>query len=636
MILKNYLTYSRKASAALLLLCFSMNLFAQNQPKKLSVGVGMGVPVTFFSVKSKPIGIYGASARYSFNKTWSLEAKLSSNTFYNNATGNSPKPTLDGTASDVISYRTPVYALGGVVYYNLHNIFGLNKRPESKWLPFVNLGASYNFYKPSTVMANGAVSQATEFGKPFRDFQFGLGTRYYINSNLDLFGGMEYHISETYYLDGLKEKTDPKLDKYLNFYAGVSIKFGAKPYNNLVDWSHKNIEDPKESQKLYSKWALDGTIGVPVLFTPVGYNFTGMFGLGLRHSFTSSMGLQLNYTRGRVSGDQDISGTPKKGTPEAVKEFKTKLSQYSLRAFFNVRNLNGEPQTRTDWNHYAILGAGYTTAKGDATFADGSSTTDAKLFKSPGIQTIVVGYEARKYINHMFDFIAGADFNYTQSKYIDQAGVKSSLNNSLYIHTGVTYKIGTTKDKEHIDWAYQIYNNFKDKSTTIEQVPVIEKPAVQEPKIDTAKMVAVPTPEPTPAPAVVEPVPAPTPTPAPVAVVAPTPEPTPKPAATPKPAPVAKPAPAPYVATDDVTPPPSKYNVIVACYSASKLSVARANQARLANKGFEPSIYRSSTNSKMLRMSIISTDDKNEALKTLRKARKEIDADSWIYMYNKQ
>ena len=237
----------------------------------------------------------------------------------------------------------------------------------------------------------------------------------------------------------------------------------------------------------------------------------------------------------------------------------------------------------------------------------------------------------------MFDFIAGADFNYTQSKWIDQAGSKPTLNNSLYLHTGVTYKIGTSKDKEHIDWAYQNYNNFKDKSTTLEQVPVIEKPVAEEPKIDTAKMVAVPV-EPTPSPVAVEPAPiqapvavTPTPTKAPVAVAL---------SPTPKPKPVAKPTPSPaasqYIATNDVTPPPAKYNVIVACYSATKLSVAVANKARLENKGFEPSIYRSSANSKMLRMSIISTDDKNEALKSLRKARKEIDADSWIYMYNKQ
>jgi hypothetical protein len=86
----------------------------------------------------------------------------------------------------------------------------------------------------------------------------------------------------------------------------------------------------------------------------------------------------------------------------------------------------------------------------------------------------------------------------------------------------------------------------------------------------------------------------------------------------------------------EVGPPPSKYNVIVACYSVNKLSVARANQQRLERKGFSPSIYRSTMASKLLRMSVISTDDRSEAITTLRRARREVEPQSWIYIYNAQ
>jgi hypothetical protein len=632
------LTFARKPIALLLALTFSLGVFAQDRAPKLSVGVGMGIPVTLFSVKSKLVGIYTGSARYSFNKTWSLEAKLTSNTFYNNATGNTPKAKLDGTPSDVISYRTPVYGLTGVVYYNLHNIFGLNRTPDSKWLPFISGGAGYNWYKPGVTYANGKTSKVTEFGKPYRDFQLGIGTRYYLNPNLDLFGGAEYHVSETYYLDGFKEANNPTLDQYLNFYAGVSVKLGAKPWNNLVDWSHKNIENPKESAKDYSKLAVDGTLGIPFLFTPVGHSLTGMFGLGARYSFNKAMGLQLNYSHGAFKGSQDVSGTPGIGTPDAVKDFKTKINQYTLRAYFNVRNLSGESQTRALWNHYVIVGGGYMGAKGDATFANGKTQNEAPLSVKPGIQTILVGYEARKYLTHNFDLIAGVDFSYNQSKWLDQGYDKKTLNNHLYFHTGVTYKIGTNKDREHIDWSYSNYNNYKDKSTTIEQVPVIEKPAAEQPKIDTSKMAVVAPVEPVSEPVVVEPTPVVVePTPEPVKpVVQPTPA--PKPTPTPKPAPVVTPKPAApaYVATDEVTPPPSKYNVIVGCYSVNKLAVAENTKARLARKGYDPSIYRSSNASKLLRLAVISTDDKAEALKILRKARKEIDPYSWMYLYNAQ
>jgi hypothetical protein len=46
-----------KIGLSLLFLALSLNLFAQGGGKKLSGGVALGVPVTFFSVKSAPVGI---------------------------------------------------------------------------------------------------------------------------------------------------------------------------------------------------------------------------------------------------------------------------------------------------------------------------------------------------------------------------------------------------------------------------------------------------------------------------------------------------------------------------------------------------------------------------------------------------
>ncbi|MBC7382653.1 MAG: hypothetical protein H7296_06600 [Bacteroidia bacterium] len=648
-------TQLKKGIAFLFLISFSFGSFGQNLGTKLSLNVGLGIPVTFFTVKSNLVGIYTGSARYSFNKTWSFEARLTSNVFY--AKPNNPaKAVLDGTASDLVSYRTAMYGLHGMVYYNLHNIFGLNKRPESNWLPYLNAGFGYHIYKPSAKYVNGAEFKLTTFGRPCRDYQMGFGTRYFINSTMDLSAGVEYHFVESYYLDAVG--TDKKLDNFVNIYAGVNIKIGAKPWNNLVDWSHKNMEDTKESVKNYSKWAADFTVGIPYMFTPVGYSFTGMFGIGIRHSFSKSMGLQLAYNHGNLSGGQTVTalapGTGGNFTDaEKVKDFSTKINQYTVKAFFNLRNLASEPGARTNWNHYAILGGGYIYGNQNVTFADDTKVSDVKVYAKSGIQNIVVGYEARKYLSHSMDLIAGMDFSFNQSKYFDAAPNKASLNSHLYLHTGVTYKIGTSKDKEHIDWSYGTYNNYKDKSIQIEQVPVIEKPSAQDiPKIDTGMAVAPLVVEPTPAQQPIEPTPV-TPVPPPVVtpeVIPATPTPTPPQVARPvKPAPRAvrpsqrptSPAidnttPSTYQATKDVIPPPMRYNVVVACYSVNKLSVAEAYRVKLEKQGFSPSIYRSTTNSQMLRMSVISTDDRTEAINTLRRARKEVEPQSWIYLYNKQ
>lgn len=674
--MKCYFSRLFALNCMLFLLTCRLGVLAQTSSPRLSASAALGLPTTFFGVNSKLMGIYTGAVRYSFNKTWSLETRLTAHTFFNNATGNAKKSKLDGTASDVLSFRTPTYGLNAIVYYNLHTIFGLDKKPDARWLPFVSLGLGLNWYKPTVSFATGTGVNANSFGAPYRDYQLGLGSRYYLNHLIDLYAGAEYHYAQTYYLDGLKETSSPSLDTYLNFYAGMSVKLGAKKHANLIDWAHKNIEKEMDEPKDYSKWAVDATLGLPVLISPVGYNTTGMLGLGLRHSFNNFLSGQINFGYGNLAGSQESTGTPAVGSSEYVKSFTTTISQITGRLLVNIRSAVAEPSNRTKWNHYAVLGAGYTNASGDASFADGRTVSAGKLSMFPGIQTIVIGYQARKYLNPHFDLIGGLDFNYNGSKYLDQAYKNSSTDNHVYIHTGITYKIGTSKDREHIDWAYQNYNNYKNRKTVLQQVPVIERPAIEEPKIEvipvevaakpagegsqstdtTAAQVVVspsmpdsiqsaikaesvnPSTETVPnAVPVTKPVPAPATTASP-ATVAPVSRVKPSSGKASEAAAVTEPTrkTKPYIATYEVAPPPAKYNVIVGCYSVNKLSVAKNTQDRLALKGYSPSIYRSSTNSKMLRLAVISTDDKAEARRVLRKARKEIEADAWLYLYNAQ
>ncbi len=628
--------------AFLLIVSLSTSAIAQVKPKRLSASMALGVPVTFFSVKSKFVGLYTGALRYSFNKKWSLEAKLTSNTYYN-STGNPPKTTLDGTVSDVLSYRSQVYGFNGIAYYNLQNLFGLDRKSENRWMPFLNFGAGINYYKPTVRFVNGTGWDFKKFGKPYRDWQLGLGTRYYLNANLDMYGGVEYHIAETYYLDGLKESSNPKLDQYLNFYVGVSVKLGAKPWNNLIDWSKKNMEEPNEPIPNYAKWGLDITAGVPYLFSPVGgYKLTGMMGVGLRRSFTKAIGLSLNYNSGNFAGGNSNASGAIPGLPATIISYETSINQFTGRIHFNLRNLVKEPFGRRDWNHFGSVGIGYITAIGTASFSNKPKVEDTKLYLSPGIQNIVLGYEARRFLTNSFDLIAGVDFSYNQSKWLDQAYDKPNLNSHLFIHTGITYKIGASKTRLHIDWSHSTYNNFKNRKKLTPKLPVLEKPTV-----DTIAKVE-PAPIVEPEPVVEEPKPEPKPEPVVEPVVEPKPEPVVEPKVAPKPVVEPKPTPVVVVPTpepakqpaqpksNEVAPPMYKYNVVVACYSVNKLNIAKLNQKKLENRGFTTNIFRTSMKSQLLRLSILSTNDKEEALKLARKARKEIDPYTWIYIYNAQ
>ena len=84
---------------------------------------------------------------------------------------------------------------------------------------------------------------------------------------------------------------------------------------------------------------------------------------------------------------------------------------------------------------------------------------------------------------------------------------------------------------------------------------------------------------------------------------------------------------------DDISAPLEKYNVVVGAYTAQKYAFSFRDNLR--SKGYEAAIFRSNPNSKVLRVCVISTQDKSEALRTLRKARTEIDSKSWIHIYIK-
>lgn len=451
------MTNMKKFFTLLLMVNIAIGSSAQLPTNKLSASIGLGVPITFFSVKSGWVGIYSGALRYSFNKNLSLQAGITANEF--NGYPNNPSSTTvtpNYAAKDVVSFRTEVYGLSGTVFYNLHKIKGID---DTKFLPYLSFGAGLLYYKPTASYVNGISSSAIVFGPPARDYQFGLGTRYYINSMLDLYGGAEYHFIESYWMDGAA--ADQKLDTYLNLYGGVSIKLGAKPWGNLVDWSHKDIKDPKNPKMDYSHWAVDGTFGVPYVFSPVGSDFSGMFGLGIRYSVNTALGIQLNYNGGNLTGSQDVMLTTTKGTgqPIFVKDYNTKIKQFTVRGVFNLRNLTSEPAERTQWNHYASVGAGYMRGTQDITYSDNSTQTGAKIYMDPGIESIIVGYEARKYLANNLDFIVGADFSMNQSKYIDGAYDKGSLNSHIYTHVGLSYKVVKNRDQEHIDWSHSSYKN---------------------------------------------------------------------------------------------------------------------------------------------------------------------------------
>ncbi|MFN4994813.1 MAG: hypothetical protein ACK5FU_09175 [Bacteroidota bacterium] len=84
---------------------------------------------------------------------------------------------------------------------------------------------------------------------------------------------------------------------------------------------------------------------------------------------------------------------------------------------------------------------------------------------------------------------------------------------------------------------------------------------------------------------------------------------------------------------NEITEPIEIFNVVVGAYTSSKFALIYRNQLR--SKGYDAAVFRSNINSRILRVCVISTSNKQDALRVMRKARVEIDPKAWIHVYKK-
>ncbi len=85
---------------------------------------------------------------------------------------------------------------------------------------------------------------------------------------------------------------------------------------------------------------------------------------------------------------------------------------------------------------------------------------------------------------------------------------------------------------------------------------------------------------------------------------------------------------------DGIVAPIERYNVVAGAYAGSKYAIIFRDKMRA--KGYEAAIFRSDVNSKILRVCVLSTTDKKEAIRVMNKIRTEIDPKAWIHVYKQK
>ena len=134
---------------------------------KLSIDLNYGIPVTFFSINSGLVAIYGVGARYSFTPTLSVAGKFNSFAFVNSNTGNAAGPLSSNPIgpTDVLSYNNKFRSINGFVQYNLHKVFGLDQA-SNKFMPYVTFGGGLliaNKFSSQNINGSGTGGANTKF-----------------------------------------------------------------------------------------------------------------------------------------------------------------------------------------------------------------------------------------------------------------------------------------------------------------------------------------------------------------------------------------------------------------------------------------------------------------------------------------
>src|ERR1043166_9502953 len=115
---------------------------------------------------------------------------------------------------------------------------------------------------------------------------------------------------------------DAKYETYINNHIGIAYKVGANASRNLMDWRNKDVPpEDKEPAKDYAHVSADVVVGLPYMFSPVGYSVTGLAGVSARYSFSRLFSADLAYHYVDVGGTQSTSAAPASqySTPDQVK-----------------------------------------------------------------------------------------------------------------------------------------------------------------------------------------------------------------------------------------------------------------------------------------------------------------------------
>lgn len=562
------------------LLTLSGGVFGQKlKPSRLSVEANAGIPIIISSVTPALATYGGVGIRYS------LSAALSVQTSFNigimRGAQNVAAADVAEEQKNYVKYHNSFiqYTLRGQI--NLERVFKL-RASMRKLNPFLTGGIGYTGTMGiEAERSDGRLRKYTDID--FWTVQTGIVVRYYLNPTLDLNIGSELNLTQTKFLDGIP--LDDRFDHFVMTYVGINVKIGTKRRNQHIEWINHSRRNRVPSQKKDDPD--DHRPNLVLKADDPDQEHADSF-LEAKIAEQNAAKKALAEKQAAAAAANAGGKSPELNTPTTPAPTQgTPAGNTVDGAFAGAKSALG---IKRGANAVA-------STSGIAAPATGSMTTGADMAGTPASGT-TVGRAGDKTTTGaaITPGMAGAagrkTASHVQHTGTAMAGNKLALTGKtasgiLATAATATGKNGSTASRSASSQRSQTVASGKSNVGTAGKDAVTGTYTASPLATSLAKVHT------------------------PVDPHAPT-----------------------LNFIEGVTPPGSSYNVIVGAFRKSKNAYAFRNKMR--KMGYQCAIFRSDIDSRIMRVCVYSTNNKEIAVKQLEKARAEVEKGSWVHVYTKK
>lgn len=187
-----------------------------------------------------------------------------------------------------------------------------------------------------------------------------------------------------------------------------------------------------------ARWSADFRVGSPTIIGQSTPMISPFGGASIRFSANRFFSFSIHGDGGVITGKSDVNKV----------YFRNNFIQYSVKGNLNLSNLLPRPKGLERLNVYLNAGAGQLLYYYNETQ---NAPTGVNQGQTYFIHT--AGINIRYYVNEMVDFVAGSDFNFTQTTRIDNVRGNGKYDHYMLNFVGVSLKLLPAQRKQMADWS---------------------------------------------------------------------------------------------------------------------------------------------------------------------------------------